>query len=99
MYEKAGVQKSYNKNSSWKNEMVIRISYSIFILMNLKKTMNQTVQLFSWLLEVIEFTMNEIFYCFIILSKLIASFKLKNLKIAMVFCFLWGWGGGGVVVW
>lgn len=37
MNKKAGVQKSYNKNSSWKNEMVIRISYSIFILMNLKK--------------------------------------------------------------
>lgn len=37
MNKKAGVQKSYNKNSSWKNEMVIRISYIIFILMNLKK--------------------------------------------------------------
>lgn len=37
MNKKAGVQKSYNKNSSWKNEMVIRISHSIFILMNLKK--------------------------------------------------------------
>lgn len=47
MNKKAGVQKSYNKNSSWKNEMVIQISYSIFILMNLKKKpMNQTVQLF-----------------------------------------------------